>query len=129
MFKLLDATALVKQLDGVATNVTKFCSGVNLAFVCNIRTSSYLWEIGSLLNEVITIVNPTEVAVETVNGITLTAHGESNTRTSSLTLTTSVQLNGQTVMCSESANRAGGVLISSVSVRGECIPSYNLSNL
>ena len=71
------------------------------------------------------MVHPREVAVSRVNGITLTAEGDGNARTSLLTLVTSVQLNGHAVVCSENANRAGGVRNSSVSVWGESMKFYN----
>ena len=99
--------------------------------MCNIRSTSYLWEVGPLLKSssegLISIgEDPTVATSKTVHGITLTAQGQSNSRTSSLTLTTSVQLNGHAVMCYEHANKAGGVWNASVSVWGEFIPSYNL---
>ena len=50
----------------------------------------------------------------------MTAEGEGITRTSLLTLTTSVQLNGHKVLCSENTDTPPDrVLISSVSVWGE----------
>ena len=109
-------------MDGVATNKTQFCSGIKITFVCNIPVASYVWEIGSLLNERITVGEPDEI----VDGITLRAQGNGNARTSSLTLTTSVKLNGQVVMCYELANRDGDILNSSISVWGECMVSCNL---
>ena len=126
----VDAAQLGKQVNGVATNETQFCSGVKLTFVCNIRATSYLWEVGPLLKStsegLISIgEDPTVVTSKTVDGITLTAQGQSNSRTSSLTLTTSVQLNGHEVMCYEHANKADGVRKASVFVWGEYIPSYN----
>ena len=78
----------MKQVDGVATNATQICSGVILTFVCNIPANSYSWEIEPLLNELILIGYP----IKTVNGTSLSAQGQSDTRTSSLTLTTSIQV-------------------------------------
>ena len=108
-------------MDGVATTETQFCSGVILTFVCNIPASSYIWEIGPLLNEMISIGNQ----IKTVNGTSLSAQGQSDTRTSSLTLTTSVQWNGHEIVCYENANRAGGVQTSTISVWGEYMLFYN----
>ena len=75
----------MKQVDGAATNETQFCSGVILTFECSIP-SSYSWEIGPLLNELILIGDQ----IKTVNGTSLSAQGQSDTRTSPLTLTTSI---------------------------------------
>ena len=121
MLKSLDATALVKQVNGVATNETHFCSGVILTFVCNIRASIYSWEIGPLLNEVISLTD----RIKTVNGRSLSAQGQSDTRTSSLTLTTSVEWNGHEIVCYETANRVNGIQTSTISVWGECMPFCN----
>ena len=109
------------QVNGIATNETQFCSGVILTFVCNIRASDYSWENGPLLIGSISIRD----RIKTANGTSLSAQGQSDTRTSSLTLTTSVEWNGHEIMCYETANRAGGVQTSTISVWGECMPLYN----
>ena len=66
-------------------------------------------------------INQHGANVKMVNGTTLRAQGNGNSRTSSLTLATSVQLNGHVVMCSETANAGGVIHDSTISVWSECI--------
>ena len=92
-------------VNGRSANMTEFCAGEVLLFVCTIQTSIFQWNAGSLITgDTVSLGTDGAPGIEISGKFTLTAEGSGSNRRSTLQVTAFSDLSGVNIACRDPGN-------------------------
>ena len=93
------------RVNGRSANMSEFCAGEVLLFVCTIQTSAYQWNAGSLITDQQVSVGTNGALATVIFGkFTLTAEGTGSNRRSTLQVAAFSDLSGVNIACRDPGN-------------------------
>ena len=93
------------RVNGRPANMTEFCAGEVLLFVCTIQTSTFQWNAGSLITDQQVSLGMNGALTTVIFGkFTLAAEGSGSNRRSTLQVAAFSDLSGVNIACRDPGN-------------------------